>query len=87
MGKIPPTYYNDLWRWPHCYCCGREPSYDHLWCVGSDNVCYACFDLVRFHVAEMIRETLPRLLLDTFLPRDVRLHIHGLLYRLMLQAV
>jgi hypothetical protein len=86
-GKIPREDYNDEWHWPCCSFCFRQPSYDRLRRVGGDNVCYACFDTVRFSVAQIIRCTLQRCILEPFLPLDVRLFIYNLLYCLLLDEL
>jgi hypothetical protein len=85
MGNIPPTYYNDYWLWKRCSCCDYPPSYDRPRCVCPWNVCYACFDMVRIRVSEVIQQTLARFLLEPLLCGDTRIQIYGLLYRLMLK--
>lgn len=85
-GRIPPDAYNDEWIWPACTCCGYHQSYDRLRYVGPCTICYACFDLVRVRVAEIIRATLRRFILRDLLPSDVLYSVYGLLYRLMLDV-
>ena len=93
-GKDPSGFFMTIWgsgtgddrlNWPRCRFCFLPPSYDRLRRVGCENVCYACFDVMRYRVAQIIRATLGRFLLGQFLPTDVTLRIYNLLYCLMLK--